>query len=525
MQKDREIGESTRFHQHEKPPISHWNRDGLALLAGAALPLAFAPFGWFWLVLPVLALMLWTWQGVSPRRAAWRGFLFGLGLYGVGVSWVYISLHDYGSAPAFFAALTTTLLIIYLALYPALTGYLLNRFWPQPGMLRWLLLAPALWTVLDWLRSWILLSGFPWLALGYSQTDSWLAGYAPLFGVYGLGALLMLGAGLLLLLLQAGWRKPRTWFALAGLVALYLGGKWAAQLEWVRPAGPPIRISMVQGNIEQKQKWLPETLEQTLQLYLERSQEVAASSDLIIWPETAVPFFYQDLDPEFTTALQEQARDSQTDYLIGAPSGSWEKREFYNGVLAISADATPDSPPGFYQKRRLLPFGEYLPLRFLFNLFHRFVDIPMADFTPGATEQPLLRAAGQPVGISICFEAAFGNEIRRALPQASFLVNVSNDGWFGRSLAADQHLQIARMRSLEVGRPMARSTNTGISALIDEHGRIIQRGPQFVVDVLHGELQPTQGWTPYGRYGDTPVLLVVFAIVFLALLRRQKPGF
>jgi apolipoprotein N-acyltransferase len=499
--------------------ISARGRDGLALLAGGLLPLAFAPLHWAWLVIPLLAVLLWTWQGASPRRAAWRGFLFGLGLYGVGVSWVYVSLHYYGSAPAAFAAFITALLIAYLAFYPALTAYLLNRFFPRAGALPYLLAAPALWVILDWLRSWILLSGFPWLALGYSQTDSLLAAYAPLFGVYGLSAVLLFGAGLLLTLLtnRPDWRAG---LALTALALIYLGGYKASEWHWVEPAGEPIRISMIQGNIEQKQKWLPETLDATLALYAEHSVAVAPESDLIIWPETAIPLFYEDLDPGFKSALEQQAQRSQTDYLIGAPSGSWDSMEFYNGVLAISAESA--AVGGFYQKRRLLPFGEYLPLRALFDLFHRFVDIPMADFTAGAAEQPLLQVAGQFVGVSICFEAAFGSEVRRALPQASLLVNVSNDGWFGRSLAAEQHLQIARMRALESGRPMARATNTGISALIDERGQLLQRGSQFVVDVLQGELQPMQGETPYVRYGDTPALLILAAMLALAFAQVKS---
>ena len=491
-------------------------QDALALGAGVLLVLAYAPFNCFWLVMPVLAVLLWIWRGASPNRAAWRGFLFGLGLYGAGVYWVYISLHSYGNAPPVFAALATVLLVLYLAVYPALTGYLLNRWWTHGGVWAYLIAAPALWTVLDWLRSWILLGGFPWLALGYSQTDSGLAGYAPLLGVYGLGAVLVLGAGLLLLLLSG---PHRLWLA-TGLLAVWLGGWGLARIDWSHPFGEPIRISMIQGNIEQKQKWLPETLDQTLQLYAERSVAVAEDSDVIIWPETAIPLFYEELDPGFRTALQEQAQHSRTDYLIGAPSGSWEQRVYYNGVLAINADSSQQAEGGeFYRKRRLLPFGEYLPLRFLFELFHRFVDIPMADFTAGADEQALLRAGGHAVGVSICFEAAFGSEIRRALPEASLLVNVSNDGWFGDSLAPYQHLQIARMRALEVARPMARATNTGISALIDARGRIVKQGPQFVADTLQGELQARQGLTPYTRFGDSPILVLSVLVLLLAAWR------
>ena len=489
----------------------YWRQDFIALGAGALLVLAYAPFGQFWLVMPLLAMLFWTWRGASPKRAAWRGFLFGFGLYGAGVYWVYISLHSYGNAPPVFAAFTTLILVLYLALYPALAGYFLNRVWSRGGAIAALAFIAAFWTLLDWLRSWIFLGGFPWLALGYSQTDSWLAGYAPLLGVYGVGMILLLGAGLLLMLFD---RPHRLWPAI-GLLALWLGGWGLGQIDWSWPAGEPVRISMIQGNIEQKQKWLPETLDQTLQLYAERSVDVAKDSDIIIWPETAIPLFYEDLDPVFKAALQDQAQQSQTDYLIGAPSGSWEQRIFYNGVWAVNAE--PNASAGeFYQKRRLLPFGEYLPLRFVFDLFHRFVDIPMADFTPGADKQVLLQAAGHPVGVSICFEAAFGSEIRRALPAAELLVNVSNDGWFADSLAPDQHLQIARMRAIEFARPMARATNTGISVLIDERGQILKQSPQFVVDTLQGELQARQGLTPYGRLGDFPI--VVLSALALSLL-------
>lgn len=493
----------------------HWLKDGLAALSGGLLVLTYAPLDAWYLTLPLLAILLWTWHQASYWRAAWRGFLFGLTLYGFGVSWVYISLHHYGNAPILFAGLANVILILYLALYPALTGYLLNRFWSAaPVYLRFCLVVPALWTLLDWLRSWILLGGFPWLALGYSQTDSPLASLAPIAGVYGIGLILLLGAGLgIIVLIQ------RNLWPLLGLVLIGVLIWVADQLRWTEPVGEPVRISMIQGNIEQKQKWQPEILEQTLQRYVELSAEVAADSDLIIWPETAIPLFYEDLDPVYRAQLQRLAEQTQTDLLIGAPSGSWEERIFYNGILAINAN--PDQQGGeFYRKRRLLPFGEYLPLRFLFDLFHRFVEIPMADFTPGAAKQALPRAAGYPVGVSICFEAAFGSEIRRALPEAALLVNVSNDGWFGDSLAPAQHLQIARMRALEVERPMARATNTGITALIDEHGQIVARAPQFIESTLQGTLQPRTGQTPFSCFGDTLVLFLIIIMLCLSFLRR-----
>lgn len=490
--------------------------DALALIAGALLVLAHAPFEWFWLAPPLYALLVWSWQDAGPRRAAWRGYLFGLGLFGCGVSWVYISLHTYGGAPPVFAALTTALLIGYLALYPALAGYLLNRFWPRPGPVRWLLVLPALWLLLEALRAW-LLSGFPWLAPGYSQTTGPLAGLAPLGGVPLVGWAVLASAGLLLLIGYPRWRPPwlrASWFAL--LVGLWVGAGYADRLSWTAPAGEPLRVALIQGNIEQKQKWQPDSLERTLTLYSRLSADAADDSDLIVWPETAIPLFIEDLDPVYREALETHARETDTDYLIGAPSGNWDTREYYNGVLAVGGQG------GFYRKHHLLPFGEYLPLRTLFDLFHRFVDIPMADFSAGAADQPLLRAGGHAVGVSICFESAFGNEIARALPDAAFLVNVSNDGWFGDSLAPAQHLQIARMRSIETRRWMARATNTGITALIDARGRVVEQVPQFEIAVLRGELQPLSGATPYVRIGDWPLGLMLCGLLVIGWRFRRR---
>ncbi|MDQ2694091.1 MAG: apolipoprotein N-acyltransferase [Pseudomonadota bacterium] len=486
--------------------------DGLALILGALLPLAFAPFG-FWLLAVVLpAGLLWLWEGITPRRAAWRGWLFGLGLHGVGVSWIYISLHRYGHAPAAFAALTTLLLILYLALYPAAVGWLLGRFFPRPGPVRYLLAAPALWTLLEWVRSW-LLSGFPWLSPGYSQIDSPLRGLAPLLGVFGVGWALLLSAGLLLILMRGRqWR----WGALLAL--LWAGGWGLDQIPWTRPAGAPLRVALVQGNIDQNQKFQSGQVQRTLGLYLELSDGVPRP-DLIIWPETAVPVYYDNAVDGFFAPLAQRARQAGVDYLIGVPAGSRDSGVFHNAVVSVG------SAHGFYHKRRLVPFGEYLPLRWLLMFFRDFVDIPLGDFTAGGVDQPLLQAAGQPLGMSICFEAVFGSEIRRSLPAARLLVNVSNDAWFGDSLAPHQHLEINRMRALEAGRWLARATNTGITALIDQRGRIVVRGGQFVATVVEGNLQPRRGATPYVRFGDAPVVALAglgLGLAFYLSLSRWR---
>ncbi len=484
---------------------------GMAILAGALLTLSFAPFHFYPLAIMSPALLLWLWQGQTPRRAAYLGGLFGLGWFGSGIYWINISLHQYGHAPLTFALLATFVVVLIMALYPAVVGYVLAR-WTQPGLLQCLLLAPALWTLLEWVRSW-LFTGFPWLSLGYSQTDSPLAGMAPYLGVFGVSWAVMLSAGLLLCLLRGERRGP----CVAGVLGLWLGIWGLGQIDWVQAQGEPLRVSLVQGNISQDQKWQPEVMDKTLAHYVELSLEATENSDVIIWPETAIPGFYQDMEA-FVAALQTEAERSHTDYLSGIPSGSWENGVFYNSVISLGRSQ------GFYHKRRLLPFGEYLPLRGLLMFFRDFVQIPMADFNRGAVEQPLLQVGGHPVGVSICFEAAFGSEIRLALPAARFLVNVSNDAWFGESLAPHQHLQIARMRALETGRYMARATNTGVSAIIDQQGKITTQSDLFVSQVLTGTVQPFSGITPYVRVGDWAIVgfsgfLLVFGWIFN---RRQK---
>lgn len=485
--------------------------DVLAFGAGAVSVLAYAPFELYPLAPLALAVLAMAWQGASARRAALRGLLFGLGLFGFGVYWVYISLHTYGHASPAFAGLATALLILYLALYPTLAGYLLNRLWPQPGAIRWLLAWPALWLLLEWVRSW-LLTGFPWLAPGYSQTSGPLTGLAPVVGVSGVGWAVLASAGLIVLI----GRGYRRWLWLLLLALLWSGAWGLSQISWTTPAGVPLRVSLIQGNINQNQKWLSKNVDYTLNLYRRLSAREAPGSNLIVWPETAIPMFLQDLDPHYLEGLRQLAKQTHTSFLIGAPSGNAATGRYYNGVLALG------DHPGFYRKHHLLPFGEYLPMRWLFDLFRNYVEIPMADFTPGRLDQPLLHADGYKVGVSICFEAAFGEQIRQALPRAAFLVNVSDDAWFGDSLAPAQHLQIDRMRALETARYLARATNTGITALIDPHGRIVASGPQFKVTVVNGTLVPLRGATPYVRFGDRPVLAFFAVVLLLALVGRRK---
>ena len=488
--------------RHARAPLA-------AFFLGAATVLGFAPIGLAPLPFFTAAGLLWLWQeAATPRRAAALGFAFGMGLFLAGVSWVYVSLHEFGAMPAPLAAIATLLFCAVLALYPALVGYLQARL-AGPLAARQLLLIPALWVLTEWLRAWVF-TGFPWLALGYSQTDSPLRGYAALTGVFGLSWLVWLCAGLLLALARA---RARLRTAALAALALVLGlGYGLAQVEWTQPQGAPISVSLVQGNIAQDLKWDATRYAATVQLYQRMIEDSAAR--LTILPETAIPRFFDQLDPELVSALALSARRHGGDLLIGLPLRDAPGR-YYNSVLSLGA-----SPTQRYDKIHLVPFGEFIPPGFGWVL--SILKIPLADFSRGGAAQAPLALAGQKVAVNICYEDAFGEEIIRFLPEATLLVNVSNVAWFGDSLAPHQHLQIAQLRALETGRTMLRATNTGMTAIIDHHGRITAVLPPFTQGTLNGSAQGRSGATPYVRRGNAPLVLLALLVCGFFVLRFGK---
>jgi apolipoprotein N-acyltransferase len=471
----------------------------LALLAGTLTPLGFAPFGLFPLALLGPAALFILWDGARPGRAASLGWLYGLGFFGVGVSWVYVSLQVHGNMPVPLAVTAVAIFVAGLALYPAMLGAVQTRFAALPAGWRFALVLPTLWVLFEWIRGW-LLTGFPWLALGYSQTDTPLAGLAPWLGVYGVSFAVAVGAGLL----AAAWRdRHRRWRLFLPLAALpWIVGWLAGQVSWVEAVGAPVRVALIQGNVPLAIKWRPEHRDAIVERYLALTER-APAADLYLWPEAAVPDYFDRVAPRLVPPLERLARERSADFLLGAVERDVQTSNYYNTVYAVGR------AQGRYRKRHLVPFGEYLPLPGLFGWVLGYLDIPMSNFTPGDDAQAPIRAAGQLIGVSICYEDAFGAEIIRPLPQATLLVNVSEDSWFGDSLAPHQRLQMARMRTLETGRPMARVGNNGPSALIDHRGVVRARSPQFVPYTLVGTVQPTAGATPYVRYGNVPVVALL----------------
>ncbi len=490
---------------------SGWRADLLALLAGAAMPLAFAPLGWWPLAILCPALLFTLWLFADVRGASRRGGLFGIGFFGVGISWVFVSIHYHGYVSLPLSLFLTVLLVLVMALFPALLGYLIARFFPprfekRYTRLKLLLVMPAAWVLVEWVRGWFM-TGFPWISLGYSQTDTLLAGWAAWVGVFGLSWIVALNAALLVALLLD--RSGRLYYSLALL------GIWA--LAWpmrevylTEPHGAPIKVALLQGNIGQDVKWSPDSRRSTIELYTELTRQ-HWDADLIVWPETALPAFYHEVEP-FLDDLESEARQHGADLLIGLLSYGADGYSYYNTMLSLGSGADR----GMYHKNHLVPFTEYLPLKWLLGGLVDFMQVPMSDFSRGGPVQKPLAVAGQRAGISICYEDAFGEEVIRALPEATFLVNVSNDAWFDDTWAPPQHMQMARMRALETERPLLRGTNTGITSIIDAKGRIVTKVPQFEIAVATATIQPRSGMTPYAIMGNWLIVTLMLFLLGLA---------
>ena len=479
-----------------------------AILAGLAVPLAFAPFNFIPVIFASLAVLFGVWRFAAAREAFWSGYLFGVGMFGAGVSWVFVSMHDFGGVSAPLGVLLTLLFVLFLALFPAIVGWLQVRYFQQPEAL-WAnaLALSALWTLSEWCRGWIF-TGFPWLAVGYSQVDSPLSGVAPILGVYGISWVVsFIGA----MLAFSG--RVNIWKVAPAIGIFTLAVFTLTLIEWVTPAGAPIKVALLQGNVSQDIKWRPEQRQPTIDWYVENTR-LSWGSDLIIWPETALPVFYHQAR-DLLTELGQEARNAGTDLFIGMPVMNTRTQQYYNSMVSVGG------PEQIYSKQHLVPFGEYIPLAKILGGLMEFMQVPLPDFSTEPSS-PVVKLAGYPMGVSICYEDAFGEEVINALPEAEALINTSNDAWFGDSIAPHQHLQIARMRSLETQRPMLRATNTGVTAVIDHHGKVIAQAPQFKATTLRASVLPMQGATIYVRVGNSLLITVLIFIVIVILFIVRK---
>lgn len=479
----------------------------LAMLAGALQVLAFAPFYLFPLAMLSPALLFYLWRAAGPARAAWLGWCYGLGLFGAGASWVYVSIHEFGNMPAPLAALLVVIFVFYLALFPALAGWFSARFFAA-GNLRLLLAMPALWVLSEWLRGW-LLSGFPWLQLGYSQSNSVLLSLAPWLGVYGISLVVaLLSALLVFAVCTNGGRRLLAVTA----VTLVLAVAWlAGNFSFVSADGPLLRVAMVQGNVPLADKWRAGGTAAVIDHYLELSRVAVPGSDLVIWPEGAVPGSWQSTARQVQSGLPRQAVGKPA-YLLGSIDMPANDGPYYNAAVLLGEQVA------VYRKQHLVPFGEFLPLAALLGWLVDYLHIPMSNFTAWTEPQQPLQVVGQDIGVSICYEDAFGEELTGSAAAAGILINLSEDAWFGDSLAPHQRLQMAQLRAIELGRPFLRAANTGVTAVIGPDGQVSASLEPFQAAVLTATVQPVHGLTPYVRFGNIAVLSLCSALLLLGLI-------
>jgi apolipoprotein N-acyltransferase len=435
-------------------------------------------------------------------------------LFAFGTYWLYTCLHVFGLVPVWLTLLLQAFLVAAMSLYVAALCYVSNRFWLKPGATRDWLVLPALWVLLEWLRGW-LLSGFPWLSAGYAMIDSPLAGWAPLLGVYGVTWAAVLIAVAINVVFMPAVPLRRRGLALAAIALLFAVPALLKSVQWTRPSGAVIPIAAVQGAVPQDQKWQAKNRELTMQRYLRLTGE-AWGARLIIWPEASLPVLSTDI-PDYLRQLKEQGRAHDADFAIGLVDYRPATKQYFNGILVLSGGGD-----GWYYKQHLVPFGEYFPVPAFVRRWLRLMSLPYDDFTAGSSHQPILSAAGQKLALSICYEDAFGSQQLKVLRQATLLINVTNNAWYGDSTAPHQHLQIARMRALEAGRFLVRAANDGITAVINPEGRIVAHLAQFQEDVLRTSVQPMTGLTPYARFGNYPVVIGNLLLLGIAAWRRRS---
>ncbi len=479
----------------------------LTLTAGALAVFGFAPWS-FWPA-PLLAFLVleWVWQRALNRREAFvLGWWWGMGCFGAGISWIEVSLHDYGGMPLPLALGVITLFAAYLALFPAFAGLLSWCHRSRP-VVRWLLVTPAIWTLMEWVRSW-LFTGFPWLSLGYAQLPGPLAGYIPVMGVFGASWASLIVSGATMLLLSSTLARERWKSCVILLITLGLGSLLKF-IPWTHPTDPSLTVSLLQGNIPQDMKFMTESRSHIIQRY---NQLIFSSTGrLILLPESALPYTLEDMPPEYHDALQNWSIDSHRDILMGLFSEP-VRGQYYNSVFNFGS-STPQS----YHKVHLVPFGEFIPFNaVLAPLIHTVLNIPLDDQKRGPDHQPALHLAGQWIGVDICYEDAFGDEVRESLPQATILANFTNDGWFGSSIGPEQHLQMAATRALETGRPLLRVTNTGVTAIITPQGAVLSRAPRQEIATLNGTIHGMTGSTPFVMMGNYGILTVCLISLLLA---------
>ncbi len=491
-------------------------KEVLLVLAGAATVLAFAPWQWFIIAFLTPALLERTLFQQSPKKAAFNTFLFGFGFFSIGISWVFLSIHDYSDAPLWAAVSITLLFIAALSAVLALAGAAYSVLSKRiTHTYQRILIFPIVWVLFEWVRTW-LLTGFPWLLLGYTLIDTPLKGFAPIVGVYGLSFLCtMIGVTIT----QAFFSTRRVQLCCAiSIVFILISGYMLNRVEWTHPVGEPKIFGLVQGNIPQEMKWDPNASFRHLETYRNLTKTLR-TSHIIVWPEAAFPFTLPEgFEP--LMYIDSDALHAQQSLLTGAIIAVNE-HQYTNSLIAVGQLAE-----GEYDKYHLVPFGEYVPFATLLGSTFDWLQLPMSFTIPGAQIQPAIKAQGLNIGPLICYEVVYPELARLRALNSDVLLTISNDTWFGKSLGPIQHMQMARMRALENGRMLVRATNNGISAIVNKDGSIRHQAPAFRATTLTGLVQAYQGRTPImwlSHHGIIMMLMLLGLVLYIpSCLKREK---
>ncbi|MCY4611896.1 MAG: apolipoprotein N-acyltransferase [Gammaproteobacteria bacterium] len=481
-----------------------------ALAGGIIASFGFAPYAFRPALWAGLVLFFCTLHSGTTATAAKRGGLFGLGYFGFGVYWVYYSLYNYASTPLWLAIALAALLVLYLSLYPMLAASMAACLLPK-GVKR-LTGAAVLLAAAEWLRG-TLLTGFPWVLIGQGSLDSPWASYLPLLGVHGAGLMLLLAAGWTAAWLRRPFSMRAVW--LGAVMVIVAGGEFlrpVAWSMWSTPFGESIEVAMVQPNLNQDARWRAKKRGVIKETYWHLTQQVE-ETPLIIWPEAAIPQYYSEIE-DFYKNIQDEVLGDDTTLLAGVFYREGDQSGPHNGLMNIRTGQR-------YGKRRLVPFGEYSPLEDWLGPLYRKIHFRMRALQP-AEGRPLLQVRGSPVGITICYESVYPSIPRLSFPEAAYLVNVSNDAWFGATRAPWQHLESSRVRAAETARELLRVASTGVTAIIGADGTLRATAPQFATAILEGEVQPREGVTPYVRFGEWLFAALSLLVLTFCFYQREK---
>ena len=494
-------------------PLSRGQNFLSLFLAGALFPLALAPFS-LWPVATIsIAILFWQLQHQTMTQAFTKASFFGFGLFIAGVSWVYVSIHEYGFMPAPLALIATVLFCLFLALLFA-APFSLSALIPQT-LTGWISGLPAIWVLSEWTRTWIF-TGFPWLFAGYAHTETWLNGWAPIGGVLWLSLICALSGAILAQFAQGKIIQRPIAMATVALLVLGASGQALQYKTWTVASGQQLAVVLVQPNIDQFEKWRPGSLPAIL---AQLNEQTAAhwGADLIIWPEAAIPAVPRRVK-DFLADTHSKAEAAKTTLLTGIPTYDPKQRQYHNSMLALGNNEGATQ----YHKTRLVPFGEYVPMESLLRGLITFFDLPMSAFSFGPDNQRPFTVQGENISAAICYEVVYPDLVARITRESSVMLTVSNDTWFGRSLAPEQHMQMAQMRALENAKPMVRGTNNGISALVDHQGRIYQSIEQYSQGELVGTIDPRNGRTVFSKYGSWPTVVLIILILINCLIPSRK---